>query len=227
MNQNSSYVVPDYPQLNLNKENKNQIMMNNTPNVKNLNKQQEQKNILFFSNYCNHSKKLLSELNKINVLEKVELICIDNRYIKDNVTYVRKNINESYPLPPMVNTVPTMCLLPNYEILTGGKIYNYFKPISTNIESQREQINLEPNPFCMEKETIGSFGVSSDNFSFFDSTDDELSASGNGGMRQTYNYSTLDSQYNDGQIHTPNEELKQPKMNMTLEQLQQQRQMEI
>ena len=48
MNQQNSYVTPN---LQL------------TPNKRNLN-QDEQKHLLFFSQYCKHSKHLLEELNK-------------------------------------------------------------------------------------------------------------------------------------------------------------------
>ena len=41
------------------------------------------------------------------------------------------------PLPPMVNCVPTLCLLPNFEVLTGNKIINYFNPINENIQQER------------------------------------------------------------------------------------------
>ena len=124
----------------------------------------------------------------------------------------------------MINCVPTLCLMPNYEILSGSKIVNYFKPIHENINQERDSINMEPNPYCLEKETIGSYGVSSDSFSFYDSSQDELSASGNGGTRQMYNYASIQNNTNDnGTIVTPMDEGREKKINISLEQLQQQR----
>ena len=96
------------------------------------------------------------------MVNNLELINIDYRFIKDNITYLKLPNNQSFPLPPMINCVPTLCLMPNYEILSGSKIVNYFKPIHENINQERETINMEPNPYCLEKETIGSYGVSSD-----------------------------------------------------------------
>ena len=69
------------------------------------------------------------------------------------------------------------------------------------------------------------FGVSSDNFSFWDSDHEELSASGNGGMKQMYDYVAVENN-NMEQIYTPPDQ-SEVKNNISLEQLQQQRQNEI
>ena len=219
MQQNSSYVVPSYPQLKNKIPNQELI-----PNKTNLNNQ-ETKHLLFFSNYCEHSKKILNELNTKTLLEKVDLICIDNRFIKDNITYIVLNNQPSMPLPPMIHSVPTLCILPNHEILKGSQIIHCFVPISKTIEDERTKINLEPNPFNISNETTGMFGVSSDNFSFWDSGHEELSASGDGGMKQMYDYVAVNTD-NTEQIYTPPDQ-EEVKQNISIEQLQQQRQNEI
>lgn len=211
MKQSNSYVVSQIP---------NQEMI---PNKKNLN-QTDIKHLVFFSHYCKHSTSVLNQLNTKQLMDKVNLICIDNRYIKDNVTYVVVEENNHMALPPMIQSVPTMCILPNHEVLKGNQIMHYFQPISNNISEEREKINLEPNPFDFKGQTTGGCGVSSDNFSFWDSTHDELSASGNGGTKQMYDYVSVDQQ--DEQIYTPQEDAKSSK-SVNLEQLQQQRQNEI
>ena len=61
---------------------------------------------------------------------------------------------------------------------------------------------------------------SSDNFSFWDSTHEEMSASGNAGLKQMYSYATVDSQANES-IYTPQDNSKEKKQNISLEQLQQ------
>lgn len=255
MNMNSSYIVPNQPKMNRTKnDDHSQMQFRENFNLRNLNKmdsanqngmsgqrvpQQQQptqpsqqrssnapsKHMLFFSNYCKHSKSLLTELQKRNALDNLELVCIDKRHVKNNMTYIQMNNNTTIPLPPMINCVPTLCMMPHYEILTGNKIMEYFNPIN-DIESERNQLDMEPNPYCLDKETTGSFGVSSDNFSFFDAQVDELSASGNGGTRQMYNYASISSS-NDGMIHTPQDEGREKKIGMSLEQLQQQRDSEI
>ena len=230
MNQNSSYVVPNYPKINDPNKDMNQPshMPNQQmiPNKNNLNKETT-KHLLFFSNYCNHSKELLGKLNKNNILQSLDIICIDNRFVKNNITYITLTSNQNMPLPPMINSVPTLCILPNHEILKGKQIIEYFNPVSKNIQEEREKINLEPDAFSLCNETTHGYGVSSDSFSFWDTNPEDLSASGNGGMRQMYNHVSIHQDNETGSIYTPNEEIKENKMKMTLEQLQQQRQNEI
>lgn len=197
-----------------------------TPNKKNLNNR-EPKHLLFFSEYCKHSRELLSNLKQKNHLESIELICIDNRYTKDNIIYININETNTMTLPPMINCVPTLCILPNYEILQGSKIMEYYAPMSKNIDEAREQINAEPNAFSLDSETNGSFGVSSDNFSFWDTESDALAAQGDGGIRQMYTYASVNNYGNENEIHTPAEEASTNNMSMDLEQIQQKRNNEI
>ena len=227
MNQNSSYVVPNYPQLQPKDHNNSQPDVN--LGMRNLNKQPPQKHILYYSSFCKHSNKLLPYLQQNDLGSNLEFVCIDKRFVKDNVTYVLSN-QQALPLPPMINSVPTLCIMPNFEILTGNKIVEFFKPLTKSIDAEREIMNNEPNPYCLDKETIGSFGVSSDSFSFYDATDKELSASGDGGLRQMYNYSAYgegSKVQDNNQIYTPQDEGREKKMNVSLEQLQQRRNNEL
>ena len=197
------------------------------PNKQDLNKT-NQKHLLFFSELCKHSQELLGKMKQKNLLDKIQLICIDNRHIEKNVTFIHLSPQQSMPLPPMITCVPTLCIMPNYEILKGGEIIEYFAPMSKNIEDEREQLNLEPNAFSLESETNGSFGVSSDSFSFWDTNTDELSAQGNGGMRQMYTYASIESTNNHSeQIYTPAEQADDKAQPITLDQIQQQRNNEI
>ena len=72
---------------------------------------------------------------------------------------------------------------------------------------------------------MGGYGVASDTYSFWDQTSDDFSAKGNGGMRQLYNYATIDSNM---RIESPKEDYTPDKIgSVSLENLQQQRQSEI
>ena len=197
-----------------------------TPNKKNLNSQ-ETKHLLFFSEYCKHSIELLGNLKQKNQLESIELICIDSRYTKDNITHINVSETKTMTLPPMINCVPTLCILPNYEILQGSKIMEYYTPMSKNIEEAREEINAEPNAFSLGSETNGSFGVSSYNFSLWDTGSDELSAQGDGGMRQMYTYASANNYGSENEINTPAEEASSNKTSLDMEQIQQKRNNEI
>ena len=210
MNQQNSYMTPN---------------LEITPNKRNLN-QNEQKHLLFFSQYCKHSNQLLEEMNKKGIIDKVELVCVDNRFTKDNIIYVVLQNQQSMPIPPMINSVPTLCITPNHEILKGGQILPYFVPISKTLQEERNKVELEPNTFDLNNDTTGSFGVSSDHFSFWDTNHEDLSASGNGGMKQMYSYASIENDGKKEEIYTPQEQTKETN-NMTLEQLQQQRQSEL
>ena len=207
-----------------NNNNKNMNMM---PNKHNLNKTNT-KHLLFFSELCVHSKELLANLKQKNFLDKVQLICIDNRYVENNITHIYLNPQQTMPLPPMITCVPTLCIMPNYEILKGRQIMDYFAPMSKSIEDEREKLNMEPNAFSLESETNGSFGVSSDSFSFWDTNSDDLSAQGNGGTRQMYTYASIETANNHSeQIYTPTEDTSDKPAPISLDQIQQQRNNEL
>ena len=175
---------------------------------------------LYFSRYCKHSSKILEELNRSGMNDKFIFISIDKRYVKNNVTYILNPNGTSFALPPMINRVPVLLLKPNHEILSGNQILEYIKPQVKNIKEEKTMLHNEPNPFSLNMDNGNVYGVKSDNFSFLDSTPDELAAQGTGGVRQMYNYSTLDQESN---IETPLQSDKTAKLNMTIEQLEQQR----
>tara|TARA_B100000524_G_scaffold345713_1_gene244770 strand:- start:2472 stop:2831 length:360 start_codon:yes stop_codon:yes gene_type:complete len=71
----------------------------------------------------------------------------------------------------------------------GDDIIRHFQPKQEQLNNQATMNNGEPLAFSLGS---ANFGVASDNYSFWDMTDDELSAKGNGGLRQMYNYATPD-----------------------------------
>jgi len=175
------------------------------------------KHELYFSKYCKHSSNILEELNRQGMNKKFNYICIDKRTVKQNITYILNPDGSTFPLPPMINRVPVLLLKPNHEILSGDQILDYIKPQAKNINEEKSMLYDEPNPFSLKADPGG---VSSDNYSFLDTPVNEMNAQGNGGLRQMYNYATLET--NDV-INTQFDADKQPKLNMTLEQLEQQR----
>ena len=148
-------------------------------------------NIIFYSNYCENSKKVLTELTKTQLKEELYYICIDKRRKAPNgAIYIILENGQEIIMPPTVTVVPCLLLIKDgHKTVTGSEIITYFQPKQQEINNQVTQNNGEPLAFSLGS---ANFGVASDNYSFWDMTDDELSAKGNGGLRQMYNYATPD-----------------------------------
>jgi hypothetical protein len=152
--------------------------------------------ILYYSKYCEVSKKYLQLLSKSTVQKDVHFICIDKR-IKDsnNKTYIILENGQKIILPENVTRVPALLLLnQGYNVLYGDQILQHLKPKQEVEVRQATQNNMEPMAF-----SLGGGDIVSDQYSFLDQGSEELEAKGNGGMRQMHNYVDLNTAFN-GQI---------------------------
>jgi hypothetical protein len=183
--------------------------------------------IIYYSNNCDKSKSVLSALSKSRVQDDIHFLCIDKR-VKSGTGawHIITETGEKVLLPPQVNRVPALLLLnKGHMVLYGEQILQHFQPKNVALNNQATNFNGEPNSFSLGRESMGGFGVASDNFSYLDQSADELSAKGNGGMRQLYNYATIDVV---DKIETPPDNYSPDKVgSVSLEQLQQKRQTEI
>jgi len=182
--------------------------------------------ILYYSNYCEHSKKLLQTLTKSNLQKDIHFICIDKRVKEaNNKTYIILENGQKIIMPENINRVPALLLLnEGYNVLYGEAILQYFKPKQQMNVKQATNNNLEPMAFSFD----GGFNnIVSDQYSFLDMDSDSLSAKGNGGIRQMHNYVELN--YID-KINTPEDEAdyKSSRMpaDISIEKLQNQREQE-
>lgn len=183
--------------------------------------------ILYYSNFCEHSKKLLQTLSKTQVSKEIHFICIDKRERDKSgkVNIVLEN-GQKIVMPENVTKVPALLLLnQGYQVLYGDNIYNYMKPKQEVVTRQATNNNMEPMAFSLGG---GGFGIVSDNYSFLDMDSEELNTKGNGGMRQMHNYVPLN---HSDVITTPKDDFdyKQDKLSgdLTIEKLQQQREQEM
>lgn len=155
--------------------------------------------VLYYSNYCTHSKSLLSMLSKSQIKNKYYYVNIDKRR-KDaqNTTYIMLENGSEVVLPSIITKVPAL-LLPNHgnRVLYGGEIMSYLQAS----ESEVNQVKDDPEPFHLSSNVYDN--ISSDNFSFLDTSFDDLSAKGNGGKRQMHNYVSL---VNNPLISTPQDD---------------------
>jgi hypothetical protein len=185
--------------------------------------------IIYYSNHCDKSKAVLTALSKSRVQDDIHFLCIDKRVRAANGSgawHILTETGEKVLLPPQVNRVPALLLLnKGHMVLYGEQILQHFQPKNVALNNEATGFNGEPNAFSLGRESMGGFGVASDNYSFLDQSADELSAKGNGGMRQLYNYATIDLV---DKIETPPDNYSPDKVgSVSLEQLQQKRSMDI
>jgi len=154
--------------------------------------------ILYYSKYCDVSKKYIQMLSKSNVQKDIHFICIDKR-VKDsnNKTYIILENGQKIILPENVTRVPALLLLTQgYQVLYGEQILQHLKPRQEVEVRQATQNNMEPMAFSFG----GGFNnIVSDQYSFLDTAPEDLEAKGNGGMRQMHNYVDLNTAFS-GQI---------------------------
>jgi hypothetical protein len=174
--------------------------------------------ILYYSNYCNHCKNLLGILTKTEIKKEIHFLCIDKRVKKSDGIYIVLENGTEILMPGVIKSVPSMLLLNRGNIvLEGEKINDYLFPKIEQEQMKATEMNGEPMAFGMND--FGSFH--NDSFSFLDQSADELSAKGDGGMRQIHNFASLNFSSN---IETPPDDYVPDKVkNVSLDQLQQQR----
>lgn len=185
--------------------------------------------ILYYSNFCEHSKKLLQGISKTQLNKDIHFICIDQRVKENNKTFIVLQNGQKIVLPENITRVPALLLLnKNYEVLYGEAINQYFKPKQESQVMEATYNNLEPMAFSIES---GGFGaIVSDNYSFLDMNSEELEAKGDGGLRQMHNY--VDLSYESSRIQTLEDDADPKGSNkipqgLTIEQLQKQREDEF
>ena len=71
-----------------------------------------QKNYLFYSNQCQHSKRLLLQIQKTNIINNMQMVNIDNPQVQ---------------LPNFVQSVPTLYLPGKRQVLTDTHLFQWFE----------------------------------------------------------------------------------------------------
>jgi hypothetical protein len=155
--------------------------------------------ILYYSNFCPHSKELIGKLAKTKTKEELHYACIDNREKKGGRIYIILGNGQRLILPPHVLKVPALFIMKEEgRVLYGNEIFEYFRPKEEYETQQSTQNNGEPLAFS----TVEMSGLS-DNYAYLDLTPDELSAKGDGGLKQMHHFSLLNQK---DSIQTPPED---------------------
>ena len=154
--------------------------------------------ICYYSNYCDPSKQLLQKIAKTKLQREIHFLCIDRRTrdTKGNTFLVLDK--EQVLLPPSVTRVPALYIMESKKVLFGDDISEFLLPKEVAITHQATNGHGEPECY-----SISQMSRISDSYSFWDQSADELTAKGNGGMRQLHRFSPLDEQY---AINTPVED---------------------
>ena len=181
--------------------------------------------ILYYSNYCTHSQKVLQTLVKGNLSDKVSFICIDKRQIdkRTNQTYIILENGGKVVLPPNIHSVPSLLLIKeNYRIIHGDDIIKFFHNDIKQQSNIATNFNGEPVSFHLGNSSGGT-NIVSEQYTLYDMSPDELSAKGAGGNRQMYNYVPVSDNMN--LIKTPDDTYKPDKVSnsTTVDSLQQKR----
>ena len=159
--------------------------------------------ILYYSNYCDKCKSLLQNIAKSSSKKDMHFICIDKRVKRDGRTNIILENGQEILLPPTVNKVPALLLLnKGNHVLFGTDINQFLQPQHIAQQNIATKNNGEPLAFSLSGQ---GYGVASDNYSFLDQDPTDLTAKGNGGMRQQHHYASLSHSDN---IETPPEGYK-------------------
>lgn len=156
--------------------------------------------ILYYSNFCEPSTKLLQTVSKTQNVNNIHFVCIDKR-VKDSngKVFIILQTGQKILMPENVTRVPALLLLDqNYKVIYGDDIYKHLKPQVAQQVQQATKNNMEPMTFQDGFGSFGGFsgGIVSDNYSFLDQSDSELSVKGDGGLRQMHSYVTLNDSMN-------------------------------
>jgi hypothetical protein len=156
--------------------------------------------ILYYSNFCEPSKKLIQTVSKTQNVNNIHFVCIDKR-VKDSngKVFIVLQTGQQLLMPESVTRVPALLLLnQNYKVIYGDDIYKHLRPQVNQEIKQATKNNMEPITHQDGFSSFGGFsgGIVSDNYSFLDQNDSELSVKGDGGLRQMHSYVTLSESNN-------------------------------
>lgn len=181
--------------------------------------------ILYYSNYCKHSQKIVQFLVKNRLNDKLNFICIDKRRRdpKSGQMQIVLENGSAVVLPPNIQSVPALLLVKQtYQVILGDDIIKYFQNTVNENNEVSTSYNGEPLGFVLSSSSNG-MNIVSEQYTYYDMSPDELSAKGKGGMRNMHNYVNANHEYNI--INTPPDSYRPDKLSsaVTLDTLQQKR----
>jgi len=179
-------------------------------------------NILYYSNYCKHSKQVLDFLVKNDMVKSLNCINVDRRKVDRHTGQMNVILEDgnTIVLPPNIHSVPSLLLIKeNYRCITGNSIIEFYRPQTNDANDLATQGNGEPMGFSLG----GMKDIQSESFTFYNASPEDLSAKGIGGNRPLYHYVPADG--TGFTIQTPPETYKPDKISqdVTIDSLQSKR----
>ena len=157
------------------------------------------KYIIYYSNFCTHSKRILLALSRRKNDNEIHYLCIDKRTTNNGKTYVILDNGKHVLLPSSITSVPAMLLLHHgNHIVVGDNILKHLIP------NQPAMQKIEPLAF-----SLNEMAGMSDNYSYLDMSADSLATKGDGGMRIPHKYVQFDQV---DKIETPPEDFEPNKV---------------
>ena len=181
--------------------------------------------ILYYSNYCKHSQKIIQTLVKNNLKDKISFICIDNRKRDpdNNQIYIHLENGTRANMPPNLHSVPALLQISkNYQVIYGDDIISQFHNQMKQYGTAAANNGGEPLGYLLPS-SAGGTNIMSEKFTDYNMSADELSAKSNSKTRNMYNY--VSANESTVFINTPPDDYKPDKVSddVTLDTLQQQR----
>lgn len=196
--------------------------------------------LLYYSNYCSFSQKLIQYLVKNGMQKKLNYICIDNRKVdhRTNELFIYLANGKKVLMPPNIHSVPALLLTKEkFRVILGDDaIIAYFEP---GVQDQKGSATTDPI-YSLSSRYESSAGepmgvsmlassnrlnVLSEQFTLYDLTPDDLGAKSSSGKRSLHNYypATHDITYH--KISTPPDTYRPDKVatNITIDSIEQNR----
>ena len=185
--------------------------------------------ILYYSNFCANSQKVVQYISKAGLIDRINAICIDKRSIDPNTgqVHIQLENGKKIMLPPNVHSVPALLVVKkNYNALFGGEIIKYFEPSVMSKMKEATMRTGEPIGTSLTGAT-GNLNIMSEQYTLYDLSPEELSAKGVGGRRPLYNYTSVENDV--FSIPTPPDTWRPDKVDqsVTIDNLTQKRDKEI
>ena len=185
--------------------------------------------ILYYSNHCSHSQKVVQYIAKFGLIDKINAICIDKRTLDKNTgqVYVQLENGKKIMLPPNVHSVPALLIVKhNYSAIFGQEIIKYFEPIAREKLEQAHQMNGEPVGISLAPSSAG-VSIMSEQYTLYNLSPDDLSAKSRSEKRPMYNY--VSASHQSFKIPTPPDTYRPDKIgdSVSIESLTQKRNNDI